>query len=374
MANNAKMYNAEPYIQAGINPYAILPRNKINANGGPKRDLAGDIRKNLRIMDEQDALHRYKWYGLPKGLNAEIMERVLYYRGQGALFRLQDKFFFLPYALNGTIDCYGRFMGITPLPFNGSTSAKKGEESPFVPGLTLTPYYEMLLPEDYIDNSLEENELILEKACVLLHDYSPQISQTNIARQILNEPILDVMSEMPCFMRTALLNATGVMGMRVGTEGEQAAVDSMSEAINRCALEGRKYTGIIGNIDFQELTGGNVAKGEEFFLAMQSLDNFRLSLYGLDNGGLAQKKAHMLQEEQDLAGGATSIVYEDGLYQRQMFATIANSIWGTEIWCEPAESVIGVDRNGDMVAGNDNDTSTSSSIGNNENGGNNDNE
>lgn len=372
MANNAKMYNAEPYLAAGINPYAILPRNKIN-NNCSKENLAGAFRKNLRIMDEQDALHRYKWYGLPKGLNAEIIERVLYYRGQGTFFKLQDKFFFLPYALDGSIDCYGRFMGITPLPFNGSTSAKKGEESPFVPGLTLTPYYEMLLPEDYINNSLEENELILEKACVLLHDYSPQISQTNIARQTLNDPLLDMMSEMPCFMRTALLNSTGVMGMRVGTEGEQAAVDSMSEAINRCALEGRKYTGIIGNIDFQELTGGNVAKAEEFFLAMQSLDNFRLSLYGLDNSGLAQKKAHMLQEEQDLAGGATSLVYEDGLYQRQMAATIANSIWGTEIWCEPAEAVIGMDTNGDMIAGGDNDTSTSSSPQTN-NGGNNEDE
>ena len=360
MANNAKMYNAEPYLAAGINPYTILPRNKIN-NNCSNTDLAGDFRKNLRIMDEQDALHRYKWYGLPKGLNAEIIERVLYYRGQGAFFKLQDKFFFLPYTLDGSIDCYGRFTGITPLPFNGSTATKKEKENPFVPGLTLTPYYEMLLPEDYIDNSLEENELILKQACVLLHDYSPQISQTNIARQTLNDPILDMMSELPCFMRTALLNSTGVMGMRVGTEGEQAAVDSMSEAINRCALEGRKYTGIIGNIDFQELTGGNVAKAEEFFLAMQSLDNFRLSLYGLENSGLAQKKAHMLQKEQDLAGGATSLVYEDGLYQRQMAATIANSIWGTEIWCEPAEAVIGIDTNGDMIAGGDNDTSTSSS-------------
>lgn len=268
MANNAKMYDTQALMSAGINPNAVLPSRYVVNSGSCKRDLAGDVRKNLRIMDEQNALHRYKWYGLPKGLNAEIMERVLYYRGQGALFRLQDKFFFLPYALDGTIDCYGRFMGITPLPFNGSTNTRKGEESPFVPGLTLTPYYEMLLPEDYIDNSLEENELILERACVLLHDYSPQISQTNISRQILNEPLLDMMSEMPCFMRTALLNSTGVMGMRVGTEGEQAAVDAMSEAINRCAIEGRKYTGIIGNIDFQELTGGNVAKAEEFFLAM----------------------------------------------------------------------------------------------------------
>ena len=41
-------------------------------------------------------------------------------------------------------------------------------------------------------------------------------------------------------------------------------------------------------------------KIEEYMLAMQSLDNLRLSGYGIDNGGLFEKKAHELQTEADI--------------------------------------------------------------------------
>jgi hypothetical protein len=86
---------------------------------------------------------------------------------------------------------------------------------------------------------------------------------------------------------------------------------------------------------------------------MQSLDNYRLSLFGLDNGGLFQKKSHMLEAEQEMNAGNTGLVAEDGLRNRQEFATIANSIFGTAIWCEPSEPTIGVDRNMDGVIGDD---------------------
>jgi hypothetical protein len=51
--------------------------------------------------------------------------------------------------------------------------------------------------------------------------------------------------------------------------------------------------------------------------------------------------------------GTTGLVAEDGLSNRQFFALIANSLWGTQIWCMPNETTLGIDRDGDMVAGND---------------------
>jgi hypothetical protein len=318
--------------------------------------LKSEIRKQLRVMDEQNAINRYTWYNLPKGLNSQLIERILYYRGQGMLFMLADKFYFLPYTLSSPdggpgIDVYGRFTGVTPLPFNGSSN--DGKEKPWIIGLNFKPVYEVIDTADFEGASTDKILDAIEKSCVLLHDYTPQLAQTNIPRQVLNDPLLDVMSDCVPFMRTALLNGTGVMGMRVGNEIENASVDAASNAINRAALEGRKYVGIVGNLDFQELTGGNVAKAEEFMLALQSLDNYRLSLYGLDNGGLFQKKSHMLEAEQEMNAGTTGLVAEDGLRNRQTFATIANSIWGTSIWCEPSECTLGVDRDGDFVAGSD---------------------
>lgn len=355
----ASMYDVNTIVQAGINPKTGLP---IRMDSSAPICVKGDIKKNLRIMDEQNAVNRYTWYNLPKGLDGQLIERILYYRGQGMLFQLKGKFYFLPYALQAPedstgIDVYGRFTGVTPLPFNGTSNDGK-KDAPWIRGLVFEPLYEAPDLAEFAEASPEEIMRTLEKSCVLLHDYTPQISQTNISRQALNDPILDVMSDCIPFMRTALLNGTGVMGMRVGNENEQAAVDAASNAINKAALEGRKYVGIMGQLDFQELTDGPVAKAEEYMLALQSLDNFRLSLYGLDNGGLFQKKSHMLQAEQEMNAGNTGLVAEDGLRNRQKFCTIANTLWGGSMWCEPSECTIGIDRDGDMVAGDDGEHST----------------
>lgn len=354
--NNAKMIDPNMLIQAGIDPRTGLP---IRITDNKITPIAkGDIKKQLRIMDEQNAINRYSWSNLPAGLNGRLIERILYYRGQGMFFMLQDKFYFLPYALSAPkdstgIDVYGRFTGVTPLPFNGTSNDGGGKNKPWIQGLVFEPQYEAPLIAEMATKSPEYLQNFVEKSCVLLHDYTPQISQTNIARQLINDPLLDVMSDCIPFMRTALLNGTGVMGLRVDNEDQQADVTRMSNAINRAALGGEKYVGITGALDFQELTGGTVAKAEEFMLALQSLDNYRLSLYGLDNGGLFQKKSHMLAAEQEMNAGNTGLVAEDGLRNRQDFCTICNTIWGTSMWCEPSECTIGMDRNGDMVAGND---------------------
>ena len=347
--NNAKLYDPNILIAAGINPNAVLPRAKNNANNS---DIKTDIKKQLRVKDEATAINRFTWYNLPKGLNARLIERILYYRGQGMLFFLKDKFYFLPYTLEGSIDVYGRFTGVTPLPFNGKTDGTK--ESPWIRGLTFKPIYDIIDVSEYYDSSTEEIQNELEKSCVLLKDYSEQISQTIIPRQTLNDPLLDIMSNYIPFLNTALLNSTGVIGMRVNTEDEKTNVYAASNGINKAALSGQKYVPIIGNLDFQEMTGGNVSKSEEFLLAMQSLDNYRLELYGLENGGLLQKKAHMLQDEQDMRSTTVNLIMKDSLECRQDFCTIANSIWGLDMWVEQTDIMLPED---DVISDNTYDES-----------------
>ena len=276
-----KITPLELYIQAGIDPKTGLP---LKANNQPVY-LTDNIKKQLRIVDEQDALNRYAWYNLPYGLNANLIERILYYRGQGIMFYMEadDRFYFLPYTLNGSIDVYGRYTAVTPLPFNGSTAADK-KERPWIEGLIKIPRYDIMLdatPEEVI------------ASCVILRDYSQQQSQTVLSRQVLNDPLLDIMAECIPMMRTALINSTGVKGMRVTNEDEESNVKAANLSIQRAAMTGEGWIPIVGKLDFQDLTAGAIAKSEEFLLAMQSLDNSRLSLYGLDNGGLFQKRSHL---------------------------------------------------------------------------------
>lgn len=335
-----KMVPLDLYIQAGIDPKTGLP---LKATGNLPCALKDNVKRQLNIVDLQDALNRYTWYNLPKGLTGNLIERILYYKGQGALFYMEsnETFYFLPFALDGSIDVYGRFTGITFLPFNGATS--DGEEKPWIQGFKKTPRYEVMTdPEE----ATAENIL---DSCVILRDYSQQISQTILPRSTVNDSILDVMAECIPLMRTALINSTGINGMKVSNEDEQSNVKAASLAIQRAALNGEKWIPMVGQVEFQELVNGPTAKAEEFLLAMQSVDNYRLSLYGLDNGGLFQKRSHMLEAEQRMNNGNSGIILQDGLYQRQEFCDIVNSWFGLSIYCEISETVNNIDVNGDML-------------------------
>ena len=343
--NNSKLYDFSPLIQAGIDPKTGLPIRIADTSC----QLKANIKMALRVLDEQNAINRYVWYNLPNGLDGQLLERILYYKGQGMFFYMttDDSFYFLPYALDGTIDVYGRFKAVTPLPFNGTAQDK---EKAWIVGMTRKPVYDIL-------DDLENNANLFEDGCVLLSDYSKQISQTNIPRQIIQDPILDAMAEAFPFARTSLIANSGVKGMRVNDEDQKATVKLASKSVTQAALNGDPWIPVVGNIEWQELTDGTALKSEEFLLYMQAMDNFRLSLYGLDNGGLFQKKSHMLEAEQEMNNGNVGLVYQDGLTLRQKFCDIVNSIWGLGIWCEASETVIGVDQNMDGEVSDNQDQS-----------------
>ena len=340
-------------IAAGINPVTGLPLKAGNPGEGPRKEA---IKKNLRILDEQDAVNRYKWYNLPVNMSSEDLERIIYYKGQLAFIYMEnvDEFYFMPYSLDGGIDFYGRFNSVHPVPFaEGVNDAEKKrfeDQRELLSKLKLNCIYEVVDPEELTTE-------LLTQSCVLLHDYTPQLSQTIIPRQQLQDGILDIMADMLPFMRTALLNSTGIQSLRVQTETEQSNVTALNAIIDRAALNGEKFLAVTGSLDFQDLTAGEVAKSEEFLLAMQALDNLRLSFYGIDNGGLFEKKAHTLQSEQDMNSGNTGLIYADGLARRQRFCDIVNSIWDLGIWCEPGESVMGMDMNGDGMIVDEQDQS-----------------
>lgn len=333
------LYNLEPFYQAGINPKTGLPI-KLGEQGEGWRKEA--IKKSLRIIDEQDAVNRFVWYNLPCNISSQELERLIYYKGQLAFFYYEplDQFFFMPYALDGTIDFYGRFNRIHPIPIAEGKENDKNyiQQRDLLSTLKLDVIYDVPL-----------EPLNPFSSCVLLHDYTKQLSQTIVSRQIINDPILDIMADCIPFMRTNLLNSTGIDGVRVNSQDEQSNVIAASMRINQAALNGEKYVPIIGLAEFQELTPGQVSKSEEYMLAMQSLDNFRLSTYGLESGGLFEKKAHTLQSEQDMNAGTTGLVLQDGLSIRQRFCDIVNAIFGVGISCELSETAIGADKNMDGI-------------------------
>ena len=335
----AKIPNISTLIQAGINPKTGLPYKM----GGTKPEVKENVKKFLRLKDEQDAVNRGTWYNLPCNITSQELERMLYYKGQLAFFYLEelDEFYFMPYALDGTIDFYGRYNSIHPVPMTSGTDDKFGKaQAEYLSEKKLKCVYGIKMPgevtyEDFVGSA------------VLLHDYTKQLSQNIIPRQQINEGLLDVEAEMIPFLRTALLEETGVKGVRVQDADQAESVQEGSNSLVNAAMTGDMYVPIVGGLEFQELTSGNGGKAQDYLLAMEALDNFRLSGYGIENGGLFKKGQYQNNQEVAMNNSSVSNQLQDAISIRQNFCNICNSIWGTSMWYEPSGSLTNVDVDGD---------------------------
>ena len=82
----AKLPDIQTLITAGINPKTGLPIKAPKEEATTKED----IKKFIRLIDEQDAVNRYTWYNLPCNISSQELERLLYYKGQLAFFYMEE--------------------------------------------------------------------------------------------------------------------------------------------------------------------------------------------------------------------------------------------------------------------------------------------
>ena len=275
---------------------------------------------------------------------------MLYYKGQLCFYHDKDldEYYFMPYALDGTIDFYGRFNTIHPVPMTSGTDDKGSKaQAQYLAEKKLKCVYGA-------ERGLEDVDK--ESSCVLLHDYTKQLSQTILPRCTVNDPLLDTMAECIPYLRTCLISGSGIKGIRVNDADQAQNVHEAARTMKQAALTSEPWIAIEGSVEMQELTDGAVLKAEEYMLAMQSLDNFRLSTYGIDNGGLFEKKAHELQTEADINGGPVGLIMQDGLEIRKHFCELANEIWGLNIEVDENESLKQKAEGDNLAAGAEGDS------------------
>lgn len=309
----------------------------------PQKEAFAD---QLKIIDQQQFLTRYKWYNLPHGMNENLIERILYDRGQAMFFYIEalDKFLFLPYTFSGNLDIYGRYTECVPLPWKGTDEVERPQD--IISLETRVPVYDFQMDNmDWRDYTGK---------CVICYDRSLGAGQTITPRKILNEAIIDYEADMLPYMHTSLMNSTGVSGMRVNSPDEIPQVKLASKGVQSAALNGIKWLGLTGRVDFQDLGQKGVSGAQEYLLAMQSIDNFRQMGMGLGDGTLFQTRSHMLQTQADMAVGRVDGIYQDGLNRRQEFCNLVNSVFGLGIWCDVSEQATGYDRSMDGLVADEN--------------------
>ena len=201
----------------------------------------------------------------------------------------------------------------------------------FLSQLKLRVLYDV--PEEILDPE-KAKDFDPKKCCVILRDYTPQLSQTDIPRAALQESLIDLKSDLLPYMRTALQNATGIVGVRVQNQDEYSNVAAANVTLKDAALNGKMFVPIVGQVEMQELTGNGALRSQEFLLALQGVENFQKDIYGIGSNGLMQKASHMLADEQAMNQASGSAAFDDGLSQRQHSALLMNLIFGTQVWCD----------------------------------------
>ena len=346
------IYDIASLLAAGIDPKTKLPL-MLSKGTAKEPELKFNARRIFRIMDEQRAVQTFKWYNLPKGISSEELERLIYLKYSLVFFYLEaiDQFLFLPYALAGTIDVYGRYNTVHPIPL--ATGGNEGnEKAPKLDG-TVAEALALLnlkVQKDVIIYEKDLTDEVLKNSCVILRDYTNQMGQMGEPRYILNDRLIELEADCIPFIRTNLILATGIQGLRV-TDADVGKFEAsmLAQKMYTAALNGEPYTALTANAELQELQPNSTTKASEYFLALQSIDNLLLSTHGLENTGLYEKKAHILESENQVNATNVSLTLADRLAWRQNFCNIVNSIWDLGMWCEVAEPVVGMDMNQDGI-------------------------
>lgn len=239
---------------------------------------------------------------------------------------------------NGSLDFYNLENYVTPVPWNNSASA---EQKKVLSNIQLKVIKEPMLsvsPQDF------------ENSCVIIRDYTPQGDiQGGIPRATLQDGIISLEASILPYMRTNLMNNTGIMGIKVSDQEEYNDVIDAANSVDEAAKNGDPWIPLMQKLDRQPLNNGGSSDSGTYLQAYQSIDNLRQSFLGVNKSGVYDKSQYIntVQATQNVP---TSFPLTDGLKLRQDACNIINSIWPLGIYCETSETVLQADTDGDQLA------------------------
>lgn len=320
--------------------------NAIDQNGNPitPNPLGYNLKYEslFEIMRKQnmtETIERYMWTNVPFGLTQDLIERILFFRGKGILYFNDkvEKFQFLPFGLNGSIDEYGRYLKCNTFQFTGNSEEdeedKDGKKKKKKPQLLVYENLPIVYDLPYDEETFEMARK-RKTVGIILNDNSLALSQQPTIRSNYVRPVLHLMATLMNIIGTAMFGAADHSVVQIENESELKSINRQIDAINQDILRGRRFTAIVGTLPIQPLKTSNTADLEGLFGTFNSLSNFLKSITGVANAGVFDKKAHLLQEEQKLNGSNSDDVYYNGLRLRQEFCLMVQAYYGYPVWCE----------------------------------------
>lgn len=264
-----------------------------------------------------ETIERFKWKNLPNELPSDLIERIIFFRGKGALFLGTDgKYKFLPFALSGEqgIDVYGRYVAIQPQLFTGTN---KDEEN-----------YNMDMP---LRVAYSKDDIECE--AVILYNSTLEIAQDNIPLAVSMSPLHEQMVEILVLVNIDLVSSAKVFTLVARDEAQKIAIEAEFEGLDERILDGKRVVVLTSDIALQELAKTDSRDSNRYMQVYQSFDNLRKDILGITNAGTFSKNS--IQTDSEVAQNSnSSSVMENALRMRQEFCEIANAVFSLNISVE----------------------------------------
>ena len=289
-----------------------------------------------------ETIERFEWNNLPAELPSDLIERILYFRFKGAMFNFNDRFFFLPFTLKGSIDSYGRYQTITPVLFTGQwKSAGDGnfeKDIAFVTDKTFKAIYDNpdgLESENEEETPEEDKETTVEtdisEAAVILTDSTLEISQDYTPMAYLIRPIVEQMVDILVLVNIDLITSAKHFYIVAKDADQKESIEEEFANLDRRILNGKRYTVVTSPTQLTELNGSSPKDTARYFQSFQSIDNLRKDIIGSDNGGTFMKQEHTTMMETETNSNSGSFILNNALRMRQDFCDIVNKVFGLDI-------------------------------------------
>ena len=306
-------------MQQLLEEMGLTFNNTLSENYKPYRPNVEEYRRCWSILDLNQNCNKYRWTNLPEGIDSWNLERMLYYYGSLAGFSYNNQIYVLPFTPVNGLNCYGFPTKIQPITFNGRTP-DDSTKSFFGHDFIITTF-------------LKGDKPASNKACILL-DNIPEACGTFIpvSRWIQNQTMINDIVET---LKRANINIVVSNKKLVINCPDPKQAEVIRQELEKGYNSDSPFIITSNPSALPSITQSSDLAASDLFNVIKQYDAIRCQMSGILTKSFGQDKKERVNSG-ELMGEKeqVNIIYDVGLYLRQMWAEDMNNNFGTNIQVE----------------------------------------
>lgn len=292
--------------------------NTLGKNYRPYIPDKQSYRRVWSILDLNQCCNKYRWEGLPEGLTSWNLERMLYYYGALAGFKNEGQIYVLPFTPKNGLNCYGFPTEIQPITFNGQTPDNSSNQF-FGKNFKISTFIHGDLKTD-------------KRACILL-DSIPEACGTFIplSRWSQNQVMINDIIET---LKRININIVVSNKKLVINCPDEKQADVIRQELEEGYTSDSPFIITSNPSSMPTLNQSSDLAASDLFNAVKQYDSIRCQMSGILTKSFGQDKKERVNSG-ELMGEKeqVNIIYDIGLFLRQLWADDMNYNFGTNIRC-----------------------------------------